>query len=545
MNFEDNLRSFMASKGLPLNTNELYMDGHIHRYSAHSNGSKDEYYTCQIIEGNHFRCMFGSWKGTQLRHFWNSCSPGEITNYDEKIEIINKKYIEEDEKLEKEQKASFIKEWNSLDPCLEHPYLIKKKISPKDLKQSGSILYIPLYNLNNELSTCIKIDSTGKKKYFYGIKAKLMHHSFGNISEDKEIVFCEGYATGRTIYELTGKFVVSCGSSSSICPIAQLFKIKYPNKKLSVAIDYDNAGLAVKEDWLKWFSNTIYMPETIDYDFNDVLCNEGPEKVKEAFVTKYLIPLNIKEIMEEEVTEEKQLNSILHEGTFNIIFGSGGVGKSRVALEMAFCLCSGEQFLYFETFGKHRILYIDGEMTGAEIQDRIKDIIVRHDESDFESDNFRIIKAMDILNQTGEYIDLFQEEHRSRFDQAIEQSDVIFLDNLGSLTMPPEGDSFKLDKLQWIKMFNWIKEWRAKGKTFVLLMHANKSGSLEGVGKIRNDADLVLEIKKPIDIDTSALIHFEVFYDKARKIPVYKQQSFSAKIMPERKQYFGWFSTKI
>ena len=91
MNFEDNLRSFMASKGLPLNTNELYMDGHIHRYSAHSNGSKDEYYTCQIIEGNHFRCMFGSWKGTQLRHFWNSCSPGEITNYDEKIEIINKK----------------------------------------------------------------------------------------------------------------------------------------------------------------------------------------------------------------------------------------------------------------------------------------------------------------------------------------------------------------------------------------------------------------------------------------------------------------------
>jgi len=545
MSVQEKLKQFMTSKGLPLQEEEFYIDGRIHRYSSKCNGKKDEYYSCIMVDDKHMRCMFGSWKGSQPKHFWNSFGNNELPKYQEKIDEINKKLIENDLKLEKERKDFFKKEWETLDPCLEHPYLTEKKIKPTNLRHKNSILYIPLYNSNGDLTTCIKINPNGQKQYYYGIKAKLMHHPFGETNSAQEIVFCEGYATGRTIYEITNKAVVSCGSFSSICPIAQQYKIKYPNKKLSVALDNDKAGLTVKEDWKKWFNNNIYIPDVEGFDFNDVFCKEGPDKVTKLFTPKYISALNIKEVMEEEVKEEKRLNSILYEGTFNIIFGSGGVGKSRVAYEMAYSLCSGEKFLYFEPYGKYKTLYVDGEMTGAEIKDRIKDLILRHNESEFDPNNFKMIKAMDILNQTGEDLDLFQEEHRAKLNQSIEKADVIFLDNLGSLTVPPDGDSFKLDKLQWIKMFNWIKEWRAKGKTFVLIMHANKDGRLEGVGKIRNDADLVLEIKKPIDLDTSATLHFEVFYDKARKIPVYLQQPFSARIMPNHKRSFGWFGTKL
>lgn len=541
---EEKLREFMASKDIPIFDDEISLDGTIKRFSSRQNGKKSEWYIGHEIEPNKYIVVFASWRQSEQKYYFRSYQEGAVSNEKLKMEMIEDKIIEEQNKIEKEQQKKIRDFFPKAQPCLEHPYLTKKKINPHICKQKGTTLIIPMQDINGELSSLQYIFSDGNgsfsKRFKGGISTKGLFAIIGDFQNQKKYIVCEGFATGASIHENTAKPVIIAFSADNCLSVQAFLQQRYPEKIGELAADNDEKGLKIAQQWEKFFKTKVYVPTKEGYDFND-LYNELPkEEVNKLFQTKSIKPLTIDFVLEEEIQPEVWLNSIIREGTFNIIFGTGGLGKSRLAYEMAFCLGKKEQFLFFETFGSYRCLYVDGEMTPFQIKSRLQEIADRHQADQYEVQNFKIVRSKDVRNQLKQDMDLFQREHRESLNEAFKTIDIIFLDNFGSLTIPPSGDSYKLDKVEWIKFFSWIKSWTEKGKTFVLIMHANKDGKLEGIGKIRNDADLVLELKKPVDIDTRASCHFEVWFDKARDLPIHKQKPFTSKLFPNQQKFFGW-----
>ena len=544
MNLSEALKAYMEECGLPFHGDSLSIDGEIHRYSSRNNNKKSEWYIVSEIEPNKFICTFSSWR-EEKKITWRSYDKNSIPDEKFKLELIEDQIIKEETVIEKEQIKVANECYSNADLCLSHPYLIKKNIKTHNLKQISDQLVIPMYNVENKITSLQFINTNGKKRFKAGISTKNLFHLLGDFSNKKEYIVCEGFATGASIYENTNIPIVVTFSANNCLLIGKAFQNLYPEKEGSLAVDNDKKGLEILEKWKKFINENHYLPTKEGMDFNDLYNDMDKIEVNKIFFPKHLKGKTIAEIINEKIPEEKWYNSLISEGTFNIIYGCGGVGKSRIAYEMGFCLSSNEQFLYIKPQGHFKTLYIDGEMTGFEIQSRVKDIFERHPDADFEEENFKIIKSDDFIKEFDTDMNLFNDKHRKYLEKAIEEADVIFFDNYGTLTMSPGGEGYKLDRVEWEKLFNWIKKFREKGKAIIFLMHATKNGKLEGVGKIRNDADLVLEIRKPDNPDNTTLLHFEIHFEKARKIPIYKQIPIGAKIIKDTKKFFGWTGYKI
>jgi hypothetical protein len=103
------------------------------------------------------------------------------------------------------------------------PYLEIKKIKSHRLKIDRQTLLIPLHDEHGNLTSLQKIwlDSKNPGKFVKGfLKGSRLQGNCFTIGEIKEnVVICEGYATGATIYEITGIPVVVAFSSNNLLNI--------------------------------------------------------------------------------------------------------------------------------------------------------------------------------------------------------------------------------------------------------------------------------------------------------------------------------------
>jgi len=527
------LKTFMASKNLPYNRDEFYMDGRIHRYSAKRNGNKDEYYSCQIIEGNHFRCMFGSWGGNQPRHFWNSFDKNEIPDFDEKIEAINKQFEIEREIKQKKTQEEFIRFWNDLEPGNNHPYLTKKQIKAHDVKKRDNFLYVPYYSYDKAVSTCVRIDKDGNKRNYTGLSTKLLFHPFGSLENAKEIIFCEGYATAASIYECTKITTISCGNCHNVAMVAQIFSNQYPESKLSYAMDNGEAGEKVKTEWTTYFNKNVYTPSHNESDFNDVFCKYGKEEVIKLFKKKSLNPMGILSMINLEIKEPEKINDILNTGDIDVLYAGPKVGKSRFAYELAICSALGIQFLKIKNYKKIKVLYIDGELPDYEIKKRCSDIMKRqckaHPDLSITDEDIKFIRYKDFKEILGDKMNLSLKEHQEQVEEIIKPYDLLIFDSLGCVTAKRDTDSYVAHELDWRAFFYWLRDLKEKyQKTSLIIMHQIKAGDLEGTQKIKNDCDNFFQLKTPVDKKTGAATHFQFLYKECRSIPLDEQRNFEA-----------------
>jgi hypothetical protein len=89
-----------------------------------------------------------------------------------------------------------------------------------------------------------------------------------------------------------------------------------------------------------------------------------------------LVALEIGELLKRDFpAKESLLSPWLRRQDLIMIYSKRGVGKTHLCLTLAYAVASGGKFLKWEAPEPRRVLYIDGEMPGVAIQERLAALV--------------------------------------------------------------------------------------------------------------------------------------------------------------------------
>ena len=193
--------------------------------------------------------------------------------------------------------------------------------------------------------------------------------------------------------------------------------------------------------------------------------------------------------------------------SLNMIYGLRGIGKSWLSHILAISLTRREGYINIGNWKTRQgasVLLVDGEMSKASIQQRLKYLIQSYDVGE----GRKLFLLADDLNLT-------KKKQRDSLSEIAKEKmiDVLFLDNISCL-FPGLDENSKQD---WDPINRWLLSLRAMGLAVVLIHHAGKQGKQRGTSGREDSLDTVIRLTRPKDYDPSQGARFWVYFDKARQ----------------------------
>ena len=183
-------------------------------------------------------------------------------------------------------------QWEAAKPAHEdHPYLAQKRVKPHGVRQDRERLVIPLQDASGALHSLQFITPESEKKFFPSGRVKGCYFTIGE--PNGSLCVAEGYATGATIHEATGRAVAVAFNASNLGPVARALREKYPELTIILCADDDyatpgNPGLTKATEAARAIDGFMAVPEFEGErpqgatDFNDLATFCGPEAVESA-----------------------------------------------------------------------------------------------------------------------------------------------------------------------------------------------------------------------------------------------------------------------
>lgn len=194
--------------------------------------------------------------------------------------------------------------WEASKPCDDHPYLKRKSVQAYGLRvgnwplrngegkvyaQQPGTLIIPVVGPDGTIHTLQGIFGTlpsgysTDRAYLPGGKKSGGFHIIGSIGENDVVAFCEGYATGATIHQLTGWTVVVCFDSSNLQTVALELREFCNGKRVIICGDNDkltkgNPGLTVAKETANTINAAYVVPEFDEQVFEANTSYDGKGK---------------------------------------------------------------------------------------------------------------------------------------------------------------------------------------------------------------------------------------------------------------------------
>ncbi len=205
------------------------------------------------------------------------------------------------DRVEREQKKATvfaIDLWtNSEEASTDHPYILKKKIQVKGLRQTQKTLLVPAYEDFNDIPerpvSLQRIEQDGTKRFLKDGKVQGNFCVIGMLEKSDTIYITEGFATGATVHEATDFPVVVAFSTGNLMDVCQKVKARFPDSTIIIAADNDletesktgrNPGVSAAESVAEKLS-VEYVLCPVDSDFNDLMC-QYPEKEQGLYAVK-------------------------------------------------------------------------------------------------------------------------------------------------------------------------------------------------------------------------------------------------------------------
>lgn len=157
-----------------------------------------------------------------------------------------------------------------------HPYLVAKGVlfpggttgtrEESNAKRGLSVdpenknLIIPFMNAAGETRGFQAISPEGVKAFASGVQKRGNFHLISGLMEgvnysrdmlakSKEILICEGFATGASLHMASGKPVAVAFDSGNLAPVAEALHKAYPHLKMTICADNDHALVRDGKPW--------------------------------------------------------------------------------------------------------------------------------------------------------------------------------------------------------------------------------------------------------------------------------------------------------
>ena len=197
---------------------------------------------------------------------------------------------------------------------------------------------------------------------------------------------------------------------------------------------------------------------------------------------------------------EPILDPILAAKSLVLLYGPRGLGKTFVALGIAWAAASGGSFLNWRAHRPHRVVYVDGEMAAVDMKKRLALFGSAPATLDFMLSDMQTAGPPDIGTRQGQL----------RLMEAWGHPELVVLDNLSSLA------GFTGDPDRWQELQYFLTLQRRVGRAVLMVHHANKKGLQRGTNRREDVLDIVMSLRRPLDYAPREGARFEIHFDKAR-----------------------------
>lgn len=111
------------------------------------------------------------------------------------------------------------------DPA--HPWLVRKRLPPHNLRQRGEMLLVPLY-FEGELVNLERIFPDGSKRPLKGGRVKGVASLIGRLAAARRVLVAEGWSTAAALYEAMEAPVVVARNADNLSPVARRLRQRLP-----------------------------------------------------------------------------------------------------------------------------------------------------------------------------------------------------------------------------------------------------------------------------------------------------------------------------
>lgn len=247
------------------------------------------------------------------------------------------------------------------------------------------------------------------------------------------------------------------------------------------------------------------------------------EQCREA--GKLLKVLSLQELLQTTFPErESLLFPIILTQSLSMIHAWRGLGKTHIGLGIAYAVASGGTFLKWHSPQPRGVLYLDGEMPGSALQERLAAITAASDREPL-PDYFRIITPD--LQDAGGMPDLSTLEGQTAVNTMLTpETALIVVDNISCLCRSGRENEAE----SWLPVQGWALRQRAAGRAVLFIHHSGKNGEQRGASKREDILDTVIKLKRPVDYEPSQGAVFELIFEKARHLKGEDTASFEARL---------------
>lgn len=212
-----------------------------------------------------------------------------------------------------------------------------------------------------------------------------------------------------------------------------------------------------------------------------------------------------------------------------MVYAPRGIGKTFFALGVAYACATGGEFLNWSAETRSRVVYLDGEMPAATMQERLQAMVNVDDREGVEIGSaINNLKIVPQERQEPTMPDLATPEGQHLYDQVTAQADLIIVDNISTLCR--SGVENKSD--DWNVVAEWALRMRRNNKTVLFVHHAGKGGQQRGTSKREDILDVVIALRRTSD-DEPGGASFEVHFEKARHLFGDAVNPFVASLAPD------------
>ena len=179
----------------------------------------------------------------------------------------------------------------------------------------------------------------------------------------------------------------------------------------------------------------------------------------------------------------------LAKGSVTLLYGPTKACKTFVGLELSRSSGTGDEFLGFSVTKVIKTLYLDGELSLAQLQGRVRKM-----SSNGNAHYFNVSEASNVV---GRCLNLCNEIDQQAIDKAIEKfkPSILIIDNMTSLAARRDENDNSDTGLRSFK--EWCLKLKAEGLAVLLVHHSGHDGKhSRGASSLKDFVDTIIRLRK-------------------------------------------------